>query len=646
VQKTNTTSNQRLIPPDKTGERSRSTERSSDSLSDNKNQKRSAFRIRSQSGSQKSRQESSKSKISNITNHIWKKSEESEEVHKIDSSKQKREILMDISKKQLSKSMDDCRKNKRSFLNRVKIPDIFNSQKPEPEPMKDIASESEKQNGENCTNDEIRIRVQNSKNYFKTKTLSDAEKTNASDTALSRSVVDDSPIQLSTRDRIAAYLKRFETPPKTTKTRESLEEIKRTKTRDTPEEKVRVLKRNISNEQQSVQELDYKTENDSSLFSFNKFRRRKSSDSGKKRNIEEIQPESPLLKNKLNQESRNNSINHLSPIENGGHIQKNNTNTMIKSPQNTVPNKVFNGLETADQKLQGTEDGTSSENEQAIKQNATNEKKSALKIEQKESDSGFFNFSKFMRRKSSDYSKKSKPEDAESENKNLIKDSLKCLDPQTNLTSLENVSLEDVSRSEAVDLSGAVLENVQNLVKVCESPPEILKEGTGNEKKSDGMTEHKSSGRNEGNSSFFSFSKFIRRKSSDGSKKMSNDEVQVENSLLDINQEQNSVEKMDVDCESNLTQCTPGMILGVNGVSDSNISNDSETVPSEIFLKCKPAVSTDKDKKSSKEEDHPSSQNSCDLDLGTFEPIDVNILDTLTDFKKTTNILTETKSTK
>ncbi|GFY59997.1 myosin light chain kinase, smooth muscle [Trichonephila inaurata madagascariensis] len=638
VQKMNAACSQRLSPPDKTGERSRSTERSSELLSEHKNQQRSVFRIRSQSGSQKSRQESSKSKISNLANHLWKKNEESEEVHKIDSSKQKREILIDISKKQLSKSMDDCRRNKRSFLNRVKIPDIFNAQKPEAEPMKDAVSESEKQNGENCANAEIRIRVQNSKNHFKTKALSDAEKTNVSDAKLTRSVVDDSPIQLSTRDRIAAYLKRFENPPRTAKTREPPQEIKEMKAKEVPQEKVRVLKRNISNEQQSVPETDCKTENDNSLSIFNKFRRRKSSDSGKKRSSEDIRTENVSLvaENKLNQEHQNNSINHLTQNENSEHIQEDISNTMIKIPQNGTANKILDDdLEPTDTNVQDTENRSSSEIEQVLKQNTSNEKKPALKTEQKESEGGFFNFSRFIRRKSSDCSKKSKPEEEGLENKNS-----NFLDSQTNLTSLENISLENVSIGETVDVNGGSL---PNLDKACESPQEILKDGIGNEKKSDGITEHKSAG----NSSFFSFSKFIRRKSSDSSKKISNEENLVENCLSNSNQEQNLIEKMDIDYESNTTNFPHDSVLGMSGALDVKISNDSETSPSEIFLKCKPVVSIDKDKESSEVKDHPSSPNSpCDLDLGAFEPIDINILDTLSDYERSTGNLPETDSTK
>ncbi|GBM43954.1 Myosin light chain kinase, smooth muscle [Araneus ventricosus] len=650
IQKMNGISNQRLSPSEKKPVRSRSMERSLESISDEKSHQ-SVSRIRSESGSRKSRQDLPKSKISNFANNIWKRNDNAAEKPHIETQKQKREILIDISKKQLSKSMDDCRKNKRSFLNRVKIPDIFSPQKAEaePEPLKNVLNENDGEN--HRKNGEMTITVHNSKNSLKVVAPNNCEKMEILVSNKRRSAIDDAPIQLSTRERIAAYMKRFENPQKTDRSKESAHELemKKVKPKETPG-KGRSLKRNISNEKKLAGEEENKlsvpNESDSSFFSFNKFMRRKSYDGDRKQNessfIEVKLVNTSLdLECKSNEEGQNNMVSCLSVDH--GKEQNSQTDT---SPVDIVPNiSLNNETEKSRNKtnyltVENSRDETLLGREKILAENISNESKSPKETERCADDKNFF--SKFMRRKSSDSSKRNSSEDVmpdittvntSTKHRNSLPS---CNTNVDSLTAFKNTSVENIHECKTLE-NKTENENVNETVKTNdnESPQGKkipLKRNVSNEKIVDGVVECKPSERKDADSGFFSLSRFLRRKSSDNSKKHNDDENKVEDSSTDIDHESKAVEKDSVN----------HLVPDINRISESNSFHDSENSTSIVFLKCNvPSNKRNCDEKVEEIKNTSPSLSSCDLDLGAFQPIDTNLLDTFEDLKNIDQSLPE-----
>ncbi|CAL1280815.1 unnamed protein product [Larinioides sclopetarius] len=634
IQKMNGTSNQRLSTCEKNPVRSRSMERSLESLTDEKSHQ-SVSRNRSQSGSRKSRQDLSKSKISNFANHIWKRNDNSAEKLHNETQKQKREIVIDISKKQLSKSMDDCRKNKRSFLNRVKIPDIFSPQKAEAEPegLKNILNGNDGENHQK--NGEITITVNNSKNSLKDVAPNNCEKMEILFSNKRRPAIDDAPIQLSTRERIAAYMKRFENPQITDRHKVLAHdvEIKKVKSKETLE-KGRSLKRNISNEKKLVKEEENKlsvlNESDNNFFSLNKFMRRKSYESDKKQNessfIEVNLVNTSLdLECKSNEEEQNNMVSCLSM-----HLGEEQT-----SHVEIVPNNAFNiEVENSSNKINYlTVENSRNEiqlgGEELPTENIRNESKSPKECVD---DKNFF--SKFMRRKSNDSSKRNSSEDVRLDINTINKstkhrNSLPCCNTNVDsLSAFQNTSAEDIHECKTLENKSGN-ENVNETIKTKYNESSQLKKiplkrNNSNEKILEGVVECKTSERKDSESSFFSLSRFLRRKSYDNSKKHNDDENKLEDSSTEIDHESRTAEK---DTVKNL-------VPDWDGISESNNFQDSDDPKSVVFLKCN--VSSNKRKCDEKAEEIKNtslSHSSCDLDLGAFQPIDTNLLDTFEDLK-------------
>lgn len=91
-------------------------DRSRESVDDNRNHSRSNSASRS---SLKDVSSNTKSKLSNLTNGLWKRND----------SNNSQNLRVTIPKKEFSKSVEDCRKTRKNFLTKVKIPDIFVGQK-------------------------------------------------------------------------------------------------------------------------------------------------------------------------------------------------------------------------------------------------------------------------------------------------------------------------------------------------------------------------------------------------------------------------------------------------------------------------------------------------------------------------------------
>ncbi|GIY97592.1 myosin light chain kinase, smooth muscle [Caerostris extrusa] len=560
VQKMNSTSNHKLVPPEKESVRSR---------------------LRSQSGPRKSDQDASKNKVSNFTSHIWKRNNNTEQLQQVDTHQQKHEIRIDVSKKQLSKSMDDCRRNKRSFLNRVKIPDIFSAQRTEDEDKKPQIEREKISDEIHCTNGEISIIVQNSKNIVKTSSGVDGEKQNKSDAKTGRSIVDESPIQLSTRERIAAYLKRFENPPRTTKIKEPPQEIKHVKSKETPTENGRTLKRNLSNDKKTLATVEQKhseqTESDSGFFNFNKFMRRKSSDGGKKEKKCLIREVSLDLEGKSDHEEETNFINCLTVKLNEQLNPENTSDSLNADLQHNVPNDevIKNDDETIDLIMENLKKVTPIKTEaQIIEKNAIVESKpTTLTVEHNEEDNSFFSFSRFLRRKSSDGSKKSNLENVGSESNltnqdNKINDSLRCAIPVVDtLNNSENVSKIDVSKCDSINET-----NDEKIKKAGKNLPsdESVQKQNGKRTVTKGL-EHKNSDRNEGESSFFSLSKFMRRKSSDNSRRNSNCENQLGDNVLDPDHKEK-------ESEDEVTHNSNSVDLGTFESIDTDLSDNIQNL--------------------------------------------------------------------
>ncbi|KAF8795356.1 Myosin light chain kinase like protein [Argiope bruennichi] len=626
IQKMNGTSNHRLSPAVKKPVRSRSMERSLESLSDEKCHQ-SVSRNRSQSGSRKSKQDPPKSRISTFANHIWKRNDHSVEKPPTEAQTQKREILIDISKKQLSKSMDDCRKNKRSFLNRVKIPDIFSAQKAETEsePFKNILNGSDVEN--HLKNSEI-ITEHNSKNSIK------GVVPNNSVCSRGRSAVDDAPIQLSTRERIAAYMKRFETQQKTGRNKETAYELemKKVKSKETLE-KSRSLKRNISNEKKLAEKEENKllvpSENDNSIFNFSKFMRRKSCDSDRRQN------ESSFIEVKLvntsldlectsNEKERNNStVGDLMELDEDqnkqnaiGHVDIVPNNTFSIVAEKSIPTKNYLMVENSkDEALLGREN--------TIPEDVGNENKSQNEAERSVDDKTFFSFSKFMRRKSSDSSKRNSSEDvrldvtavnSSAKHRNSLPSSNTNVDTSTDF---KNGSVKDVREFK-------ILENEKAFESVININESLQVKKKCNEKELEKVEEGKTSERKDADSSFFNLSKFLRRKSSDNSKKQNDEEKKIQDSSSNPDQESKVEEK----------NSASHLVLNVNRIAESNSAYDSDNSNPVVFLKCNvPSNKRNCDENVEEIKNTSSLYSSSDLDLGALEPIDTNLLDTFEDLK-------------
>ncbi|XP_042897175.1 uncharacterized protein [Parasteatoda tepidariorum] len=332
------------------------------------------FRKRSQSGGAKTRQDNlslpSKPKQPTFTSHIIKNS--NDKVSNPPTTNGNVENSINLEKKRLCKSMEDCRKVKKSFFNRVKIPDIFNSSQNYENKSSSLRSHvlqpSQKVNGvfkshrTNCTdasqkylftssvNLSINIENQdlqkdNDGNHERTskndrqedlaqniaRTIKDGSNEIISDSdtcsnnscqnsienkeyrndtgtynnsssklesefnqsprslksktinnellncvnATTNSDCIETPTPLTTRERIAAYLKKFETSNSS-------------KSKDLTSDKINKSAKSKEYGRSSLK-TPAPTENDSKFFSFSKFKRRKSSsDANKKNSITEI----------------------------------------------------------------------------------------------------------------------------------------------------------------------------------------------------------------------------------------------------------------------------------------------------------------------------------------------------------------------
>ncbi|XP_054706304.1 myosin light chain kinase, smooth muscle-like isoform X2 [Uloborus diversus] len=207
-EKMNGSSKEKLGPVKSKELRSRSSERRNVSLSVDSTLSNAQSRTRSRSASRDSRQNSQnatpKSKFSHFS-QIWKKNED-----KTTDRSVREQAVVHPSKKQLSKSMEDCRKNRKSFL-RVKIPDIFVGEMPEVTKDNQRLSDANKRNGELKTNGIIRH------NQVPYRTLSTAE----DNIELVDYSEKGSQLKQKKPGRISSYLKRFENATAVSKSKDS-----------------------------------------------------------------------------------------------------------------------------------------------------------------------------------------------------------------------------------------------------------------------------------------------------------------------------------------------------------------------------------------------------------------------------------------
>ncbi|KAG8184111.1 hypothetical protein JTE90_008897 [Oedothorax gibbosus] len=248
-------------PPKEWQSRSRSVERSPVSTSECKTLS-SLPRNRSESSSHlQSKVSVPKSKVATFTSHICINNIECEGSEY--ALKQTKEATMDPNTKKLSQSMDDCRKNRRGFLNRVKIPDIFASSKNSKATESPAKSKSSKVHSSTVSaklyqstaslkdsiktqqNYETKINLPITKNSstklscqrsgngtcvninakplksVKRKDVLNGSKPNCAINAIEQSETDEPEVQLTTRERIAAYLKRFESSTNSVRPKDS-----------------------------------------------------------------------------------------------------------------------------------------------------------------------------------------------------------------------------------------------------------------------------------------------------------------------------------------------------------------------------------------------------------------------------------------
>lgn len=237
--KINGTKVQTLSPMRAAGLRSRSMERSMESIDGNRSSKVTSSSARSRSTS-RNRQDSNsnditnkssaKSKFSSFTTSIWKRNDVQ--------TPQKLDVVTP-NKKELSKSMEDCRKSRKGLFNKVKIPEIFVVQKQNSLPSSVLAKPKESQKKEIVT-----LVIEKDTNSVKNNTVK--VNGNTVHTSLTNGTVKTVQIpkvenaeQNKARNRIASYLKRFESIDGSVKHKDnskdrsgSVKQIKNAKNRD------------------------------------------------------------------------------------------------------------------------------------------------------------------------------------------------------------------------------------------------------------------------------------------------------------------------------------------------------------------------------------------------------------------------------
>ncbi|KFM63925.1 Myosin light chain kinase, smooth muscle, partial [Stegodyphus mimosarum] len=288
--------------------RSKSRERSIESVVPENKLSVVSLKCRSQSTSRDSPQRSdtaSKSKLSNFTSHIWKKNEPQ---NRLPPERTKVEIVLNGNTKLLSKSTDDCRKTRRSFLNRVKIADIFNGQKADDVLNEPVAEPTRKSSGKKCekiAKDSIRTNG----NVCSSPLIKNLPKKEGI-------INEQSTMQATTRERIMSYLKRLETS--SVKPKGVPREQKSHSICDTRLE----TNAKFLTEQEVPIHSTKRNENEYSFFKFGKFRRRKSSESSKKSSTENIEYDSPGISSQEHKVLNSDSV--LTTVSVNGTILKTN----------------------------------------------------------------------------------------------------------------------------------------------------------------------------------------------------------------------------------------------------------------------------------------------------------------------------------